>query len=151
MKWPNDVLWRGQKLAGILLELNGEAHGDQQLVVGIGVNVEMPVDSGGNINQPFTDLTKACGRLVSRNILAAEILTQVAIYFNIYESDGMSSLMDEWHSRDRFLSQDVELIFPNQSIKGKVIGIDEQGSVVLDLKNGKRRAFQSGEISLRAY
>lgn len=150
LKWPNDVLWKRKKLAGILLELTGEAHGDQLLIVGIGVNVDMPEHSEANINQPFTDLRNATGTRVSRNKLSAEFLVQIAKYFHIYETNGMGSLLPEWFSRDSFLHKNVELIFPNQTIRGTVAGIDEQGSLLLDLIDGSRRAFQSGEISLRA-
>ncbi|MDH5183733.1 MAG: bifunctional biotin--[acetyl-CoA-carboxylase] ligase/biotin operon repressor BirA [Gammaproteobacteria bacterium] len=151
LKWPNDVLWNRKKLAGILLELNGEAHGDQILVIGIGVNVDMPENSEESINQPYTDISKASGKLISRNLLAAEILTQVAKYFHMYESEGMSSMIQEWQSHDAYFNEVVELTFPNQTIKGKVAGIDEHGSLLLDLKDGRRRTFQSGEISLRAH
>lgn len=149
LKWPNDVLWNRKKLAGILLELSGEAHGDQHLVVGIGVNVDMPPGSEESIDQPYTDLSAASGILISRNRLVAEILVQIAEYFHVYETEGMRSLIPEWLSRDAYLNKEVELIFPNQTIKGRVAGIDEQGSLMLDLEDGKRRLFQSGEISLR--
>lgn len=151
VKWPNDVLWNRKKLAGILLELIGELHGDQLLIIGIGVNVDMPDSANMSINQPHTDLKKITGILLSRNILAAEILKRISEYFKIYEKDGMASFIPEWHSRDTFLNEKVELIFPHQSIYGKVAGIDEQGSLLLDIENGKRQAFQSGEISMRPY
>lgn len=149
LKWPNDVLWEGRKLAGILLELSGEAHSVQQLVVGIGVNVDMPEGSKEYISQPCTDLSKASGKFISRNRLAAEILTKVLEHFIIYESEGMAVFIQEWQSRDRYFNKEVELIFPAQMIKGKAVGIDDQGSLLLELNDGKRRAFQSGEISLR--
>jgi len=149
LKWPNDVLWNRKKLAGILLELIGESHGDQLLIIGIGVNVDMPDSADASINQPYTDLKKVTGKLLSRNILAAEILSRIWEYFHIYETDGMATLLPEWLARDTFLNENVELIFPHQSIQGKVAGIDEQGSLLLDLSDGKRQAFQSGEISMR--
>ena len=149
LKWPNDVLWNKKKLAGILLEISGEAHGDQHLVVGLGVNIDMPMSSREFIDQPYTDISTASGKLISRNRLIAEILVQVDDYFHLYESEGMGALIPEWLSRDAYMNKEVELIFPAQTIKGRIKGIDEQGSILLELKDGSTRAFQSGEISLR--
>ena len=149
LKWPNDVLWNQRKIAGILLEVAGESHGDQALVIGLGVNVALPESARLHIDQPWTDLLHATGRYISRNMLASQLLIEIYKYFCLYEERGMEALFIEWNSRDAYLHKNVDLIFPNQKISGKVAGIDEQGSLLLDLGDGIQKAYQSGEVSLR--
>jgi len=67
LKWPNDLMWRGRKLAGILLEMAGEGTGPWTLVAGIGMNVDMTPGVGAAIDQPWTDLATALGEPPSRN------------------------------------------------------------------------------------
>src|SRR5690606_22869911 len=56
VKWPNDVLRHGNKLAGILLEVQGDVTGPCRVVIGIGINVHMPASAGASIDQAYSDL-----------------------------------------------------------------------------------------------
>lgn len=67
LKWPNDALYRGSKLAGALIELSGEAGGASCVVVGVGINVSMPRERAAAIAQPWTDASRAAGKTISRN------------------------------------------------------------------------------------
>ncbi|MDX1654152.1 MAG: biotin--[acetyl-CoA-carboxylase] ligase, partial [Candidatus Competibacteraceae bacterium] len=69
LKWPNDLLWRDQKLGGILLEFGGESSGPCQVVTGVGLNVTMPKEPALDIDQPWPDLTTVLGLGLSRNRL----------------------------------------------------------------------------------
>lgn len=77
LKWPNDVLHNQRKLAGVLLEITGDISDRCQVVIGIGINVEMSrVMDVAVIDQPWTDAATAAGKYVSRNELAANLITQ---------------------------------------------------------------------------
>lgn len=149
LKWPNDVLWQGRKLAGILLELSGEAYGEHRLIVGFGINVAMPDRGTEAIDQPWVDLAQISSKNVSRNRLAAALLNQLSRHLETYQRDGMAPFVEQWMALDSFLGRPVELLGSTASTQGIVRGIDEQGSLLVETDDGVQ-AFQSGEVSLRA-
>jgi len=98
LKWPNDVLWRGRKLAGLLLETR---HGkDYDIVIGIGINVKMPSIDTKAITQPWVDLCTVLGRPVSRNTLAAMLIDQCLQTLVIYPQVGLAAFRHDWHGFD---------------------------------------------------
>jgi BirA family biotin operon repressor/biotin-[acetyl-CoA-carboxylase] ligase len=76
LKWPNDVLHQGKKLAGILIEMTGEVGGACQVVVGVGVNLQLPETIKQQITQPVTDLYSVCDHAVDRQIITAAIISE---------------------------------------------------------------------------
>ena len=148
LKWPNDLVWQGRKLAGILLELSGEAYGESRLIIGFGINVCMPEQDGLSIDQPWVDLAHISPQPVSRNQLAAALLNHLSLQLTNYQQQGMAPFVGQWMELDSFLGERVELLSASSSIKGVVRGIDEQGSLLLETSDGIH-AYQSGEVSLR--
>jgi BirA family biotin operon repressor/biotin-[acetyl-CoA-carboxylase] ligase len=148
LKWPNDLVWQGRKLAGILLEMSGEAYGEQRLIIGIGINVAMPEENGQAIDQPWVDLSRIQGEAVSRNTLAAALLNHLCLHLETYQLEGMAPYIDQWMELDSYMGKQVELLSATTSIKGEVCGIDEHGSLLLKTDDGIH-AYQSGEVSLR--
>jgi len=70
VKWPNDVLWNGQKLSGVLLEMIAEHHGHCSVVIGIGLNTYMPNEFGSQIDQPWVDVQQITQSRPRRSVLA---------------------------------------------------------------------------------
>ncbi len=90
LKWPNDVLVDGAKLAGILIDVTGEVGGEATVVLGIGVNVDMPPASARDIDQRWTDLCSLAGTdALSRNRLAAVLLDALFPALDDFESGGL--------------------------------------------------------------
>ena len=148
LKWPNDVVWHGEKLAGILVEIAGEASGPSYAVIGIGVNIRMPEDAGGDIDQPWTDLARVCRQPVSRNALAASVLEQVTQALRRFEVQGLDAFLNPWRELDATVGKPIELHLPGRVIGGQAKGIDENGALMIQVGNELRR-FASGEVSLR--
>jgi len=149
-KWPNDILLDGRKLAGVLLEISGESNGPCEVVIGVGLNVRVTDVAQEAIDQPWSDLESCLGRRVARNRLASRILSCLIDAAGRYDDDGLHSFRDEWLSADAFAGREVVLQTPAAEISGVAQGVDENGALILVLKNGERRHFHSGEISLRA-
>ncbi|WP_236074986.1 biotin--[acetyl-CoA-carboxylase] ligase [Teredinibacter purpureus] len=151
LKWPNDVLVDGKKLGGILLEMTGDASGECYVVVGIGLNVRMPVLAGEDIGQPWVDLASlSCsegGR--DRSLIAAEILNQLLPLLAGYERMGFSPYRYQWEQLSAHQGQEVVLVTPSEQIKGVQLGVTDAGGVRLQLAVGER-VFLGGEISLKA-
>ena len=148
LKWPNDVYLGNAKLAGILIEIAGETVGPCAAVIGLGVNVSMPEQGGSQIDQPWTDLSRACGRPVSRNQLAGRVIEQLLLAVREFDRSGLISFRDEWRQHDLSYGQSVQLRLVDGTIPGTGAGIDDDGAFLLDTPNGVRR-FTSGEVSLR--
>ena len=149
LKWPNDILVDGAKLAGILIDMTGESTGPCAVIIGIGINVAMPGTGAAAIDQRWTDLCSLTGQPnLSRNRLAASVLDQVLISVREFEQFGMDPFMDEWRRLDLVNGRQVDLQLPNEVVPGLACGIDAAGALLVDTATGRRR-FASGEISLR--
>lgn len=149
LKWPNDVLWQGRKLGGILLELGGEASGPCHIVTGIGLNVTMPASAQDAIDQPWTDLSTALGAgPVSRNVLAARLLNALVVQYSDFERHGAATLSAHWQRYDLTAGRPVLLKLPNATVTGIARGVDSDGALLLDTGAGVQR-FLAGEVSLR--
>ena len=150
LKWPNDLLWRGRKLAGILIELAGDALGPTAAVIGVGVNVRLSDATRARIGQPAADLETACGAAPDRNRLLARALSGLAATLDIFGREGFAPLRAEWQRRHAHQGKRVTLIFPDGSRQaGRAAGVAEDGSFLLETRAGTKR-YHSGEISLRA-
>lgn len=149
VKWPNDIVVSGRKLAGILLEIVGEAAGPCSVVVGIGLNVRMPSKKMAEVTQPWIDLETALGTSVARNELAARLISHIIHACQDFDSEGMASILDEWQDLDAYAGRQVIIHLPNGQLQGVVKGVDNTGALLLEQGNELRR-FLSGEISLRA-
>ncbi|NOY61715.1 MAG: bifunctional biotin--[acetyl-CoA-carboxylase] ligase/biotin operon repressor BirA [Gammaproteobacteria bacterium] len=148
LKWPNDVICEQRKLAGILLELNGEASGASNVVIGIGINVNMPPTASGEIDQPWTDLTSICSNPVSRNQLTGLLIGHLLETLTTYQQQGLTPFINAWCQADILADQRVELHMHDKTITGTARGIDNDGALLLDCA-GKLQRHQCGEVSLR--
>ena len=149
LKWPNDLLVDGSKLAGVLLDVVGESTGPCAVIIGIGLNVEMPQRAAGDIDQPWIDLRTLLGKeRVSRNRLAATLLDHLLTTIELFETEGMQAYMQEWQRHDVAHGRQVNLHLNDEVITGTACGIDTGGALLVETAAGRRR-FTTGEVSLR--
>lgn len=152
LKWPNDVLYQDQKLAGVLIEMTGDPAGYCQVVIGVGINVAMGEESAQSITQPWIDLRTigeqqglAC---ISRSQLVATLIDELVLVLNGYGQAGFVGYCAEWQSFNAHAGQMVELRNGNTVCSGVCVGVNEVGALVLETARG-REIFHGGEISLR--
>lgn len=150
LKWPNDVLIDGKKVAGILIESSGIRARDSQFVVGIGLNVDMSDEPYTQIDQPWTDLKQAGVDLSAfdRNYLAALLIRSCVAVFERYEQDGYAELPDDWSRWDVCLGKKVVVAEETGELIGLACGINQDGALQLDVDH-QRRLIYSGDVSLR--
>jgi BirA family biotin operon repressor/biotin-[acetyl-CoA-carboxylase] ligase len=148
LKWPNDILWQGRKLAGLLLEVTGESSGPSQVVIGVGLNTSLG-EEGASIDQPWVDLSSIPDvEGVSRNDIAARLISQMIQIKETYQQEGLSAFIDEWQRHDLMLGKTVEIRSASQCHYGEHLGIDASGAIRLQTESGPR-LFHAGEVSLR--
>ncbi|MBL1432894.1 MAG: biotin--[acetyl-CoA-carboxylase] ligase [Gammaproteobacteria bacterium] len=147
VKWPNDIVVADKKLAGILVEMHGEAHGPVDIVMGVGVNVNLPSDIQQRINQPATDIKTVFARVPSRNQLAADLISEMVETCQHFDEYGFSVFKESWSKRDQSCNKPVALRLGENLHKGISQGVDETGALLL-LQGDTVRAFHSGELEL---
>jgi len=150
LKWPNDLLHGDAKLAGVLVELSGDAAGPSLAIIGIGLNVRLAHAAQRAIAQPVTDLAAiAPERSVDRNALLARILGEQVRTLEVYASSGFASIRAAWQDRHAFHAKPVQVLLPDgRTASGRVAGVDTDGALVLE-SGGRTLRFVSGEVSLR--
>ena len=149
LKWPNDVLAGRDKLAGVLIDVVGEASGPCAVIVGVGINMDLPDDKSRAIDQSWTDLRRVSGDAVlSRNELAGRVLSELIPVMALFEREGLQPFLDDWRRYDLVSGRRVDLLLPNERISGTACGIDDGGALLVHTREGRRR-FLSGDVSLR--
>lgn len=146
LKWPNDVLWQGRKLAGILLEFVGESNGFSTVIIGVGLNVSIPSALDAYIDQPWVDVKTIMGKRVERNRLAGILIDELMLMLSQFEQYGLPHFLEEWQQLDVFAGKNVQLETHAGRIQGNASGIGEQGELILTDNQGKTQRYYSGEI-----
>jgi BirA family biotin operon repressor/biotin-[acetyl-CoA-carboxylase] ligase len=150
LKWPNDVLYGGVKLGGILLEMRGDTAGSCQVVIGVGLNVAMPAVAAGGIDQAWTDIkTITANPHPGRNRLLAALLNELLPLVADFEQQGFTRWRDDWQSLDAFAGAAVVLHTGSAQLGGIARGVDARGALQLETTTGVQSVY-GGEISLRA-
>ncbi len=149
LKWPNDILWQGRKLAGLLLDLRGEASGPSHVVLGVGINGYLAPRDAAQIEQPWVDLHTITGGTVARNRLAALVIDELRKALTRFAREGFSPFRAEWQRRHLHQGQKVRLMQDGETHEGIASGVDEHGALLLREGAGRTRAFHSGDVSLR--
>lgn len=147
LKWPNDIYLNKQKLAGVLVELDGQPQGPCQLVLGIGINLQMPQSFSQHIDQAWTDLSQHTQQL-DKNELVASLTYHLENRLDQYRKSGLHTMHEQWNSLNAFAGECVELNTGHRSWRGICEGIDPQGGIRIR-QDGEVKSYYGGEISLR--
>lgn len=145
LKWPNDVLVGRRKVAGVLIELSGDPGGECQVVIGVGVNVNM-VEA--NIDQPWTSMKLESGHEADRSELAISLAGHLAAALELQRLQGFDAFRAEWEAHHLWQGENVTLRLGEREVSGKVLGIDGAGALLLSA-DGDVRSYSGGELSLR--
>jgi len=149
LKWPNDLLWQYRKLGGILIEVQGDVMGPSFAVIGMGINLQLPVSVRAEIDQSVTDLNEVCGIRVERNRLLAALLIHLDDVMQDFEQSGLTRLRAEWLAAHAFQDKPVRVLLANGNDQlGTVVGVSVDGALLLQSADGKQLALNGGEVHL---
>jgi BirA family biotin operon repressor/biotin-[acetyl-CoA-carboxylase] ligase len=150
LKWPNDVLAAGGKLAGVLVELSGEYQGPCTAVVGVGLNLRLTDTLRAQAGQPACDLATLAGdRLPDRNIMAARLIATLVAGLQEFERGGFASFADEYARHDLLLGRSLKLSGARSPMEGVGAGVDARGALQLHLRDGTLASVDSADITVR--
>jgi len=147
IKWPNDVLVGGRKLAGILIETELSGASVSYSLVGIGLNVNLDVDRVPEIAGVATSLKRELGCEVSRETVLAQLLNRFEVLY--LEAAQGAAVHQAWRSRLETLGRRVRVTFGQQVEEGLAEDVDAEGSLILRRRDGSRVTIAAGEVTLR--
>ncbi|HDR0619249.1 bifunctional biotin--[acetyl-CoA-carboxylase] ligase/biotin operon repressor BirA [Pasteurella multocida] len=147
LKWPNDVLLHGRKLAGILVEIANRQNNQHHLVIGFGINLSFPKQTQ-QIDQPWAELIEILPT-IDRNKLIAELGKKLIARLQHFEQAGIDeAFRQDWRDMDAYFGEEVHVLTENHKITGIAQGIDKRGYLQLITSEGMQY-FNGGEVSLR--
>lgn len=149
IKWPNDILCKGRKLAGILTEMRAEPGAVHAVVIGIGINVRAP--EGGwpeELRAIAGDLSSAAGRGMRRMDVAVAVLRRFDALYNQYLEHGFDAVREAWWQAHAACGQTVRVHYGSGYVEGIAEALDGDGALLLRTPAGLKRII-SGDLEMR--
>lgn len=147
LKWPNDILIQGEKIAGILIDSSIDASNVCQTIIGIGINIE-PTYGMSAINQPWTSLQLKIGKSIDKNIIAAKFIDTCLSYLPQFEANGLSMFAEAISKVDYLRDKQIQILQSNTIYNAHCLGIQADGGLKVNM-NGNIKTIYSGDISVR--
>lgn len=153
IKWPNDVVVGRRKLAGALTEYAAKGNRVSHVIIGIGVNLNMDraelERALGPDARDATSVSEAIGRPVDRNAFAARVLNLLEQWRTVHTAHGPGAVLAAWQARDALRGRALEVRTGGTVWRGRGLGIDAGGCLVVETREGRRCHVVSGAIRLR--
>ena len=146
IKWPNDILMNGKKIAGILTELSAEGNQIQYLVLGIGINVNMsrfPPD----ISQTATSLKKEAGYSIHREPILIDFMQEIEKALEHLYQDGHQMISSEWKRLSDTLGKKVRVDQSGRILEGKAMNLDPHGGLILEKEDRSNITVMTGDVT----
>ena len=149
IKWPNDILVRGRKVAGILTELSAELDRIQHVVLGIGVNVNLdPGDFPSELRRVATSLKAELGKPVARPELALAILRELDLDYARLAAGQFAAVADEFEQHCTTIAHEVVIRTGERQLRGRAESLDEDGALLLRTDHGRLERVIGGDVTL---
>lgn len=150
IKWPNDVLLDGKKLVGILTEMSAEFGKINSIVIGTGINVNVPKEIvPEELRATAVSLADVAREPISRVQLLADVLANMEALYEQVLQEGFKPVLEEWKQYSSTLGQQVKVIAPDQTYYGEAVNIDEDGLLIVKRTDGTMEKVIAGDVSIR--
>lgn len=146
LKWPNDILVQGQKIAGILAETRFQENTLVGYVLGTGINLNMTPEILSQIDQPATALNLIIGEHVNRDDFANRLLERFFARYSNYLISGFSSVRDEYLKKCTLIGKRITLSMPGHVCAVTARSLTADGELVVDREDGKEMIVHAGDI-----
>ena len=149
IKWPNDILINGKKIAGILTELTMEMDAVDFIIVGVGLNVNAGKDAfSEGLAHIATSMVIETGAQFNRASLLREYLRQMECHYDEFMSTGFAPIVRRWKELSDIIGRQVAVNMIRKSHMGVVVDVDNQGMLILEDKDGRLHRIISGDITI---
>ena len=149
IKWPNDILIGGKKVAGILTELSAELDRVKHVILGIGIDVNL--DAGefpAELKKMATSLKIESGEIISRSELATAILRELDFDYSRICGGKFSQVADEWEEHCATIGRNVTVHIGERKIRGRAESLDDNGALLLRSEHGRLERIMGGDVVL---
>jgi len=146
LKWPNDVLVENKKISGVIIEATKETTGLQYLIIGIGININ---ETFQGTNKPWHSLKDLTHKAFDRNRIVAELISTLHTYLEVFKAQGFEAFQPTWNELDCLKNKTIEVIQPNETIKGTALGTNHLGYLRLKDKKGDIHTLSVGDTTIK--
>jgi len=148
VKWPNDLLVNGRKIAGMLNEMSAESEQVHFVLLGIGVNLNMQASQfPEDLRYPATSVLLERGAVVPRMAFVRTLLEKIDKFYREYREEGFRVIRRRWEGLSDLLDQAVRVDLNPGTREGVVVGLDEDGALRLQLENGQIERILAGDVA----
>ena len=152
IKWPNDILFDGRKLVGILTEMSGEIGKIAYIVIGVGINVNINRDEFPEDLRPIAaSLSEISAEPISRVSLFRALLEEFDKLYSVVKASGFDKVLELWRKYNVTLGKNVRVIAAvdgKDNFTGKAVDLDASGALIVETADGLRTIY-AGDVSIR--
>jgi len=149
IKWPNDVLLNGKKVAGILAEQADSLPYGKCVVLGVGVNLNQTYDSMPiEIRDTATSFFAATGRMVNRSLFSAWLIDLLGEIYRRILADGCDAVIEPWREHNMTLGRRIRLMEGSRIIEGEAEDVDGEGGLLVRTDHGEHLRVFSGDVTV---
>jgi BirA family biotin operon repressor/biotin-[acetyl-CoA-carboxylase] ligase len=150
IKWPNDILLRGRKVAGLLNEIHSEADRIHFVILGIGVNLNTDEKMfSKEIRNVGTSLKIETGQTVSRKDFLQYLFLELERWYARFSEEGSAVILKAWRDRAHIKGKQVKVTSFGETLVGRAIDIDSDGALILETKDGEHKRVLAGDIEYK--
>jgi len=147
IKWPNDILLRDRKVAGLLNEIHSEMDRIHFLILGIGVNLNMDGKMfPKEIRGVATSVKREMGQTISRKAFLQSLLGELEEWYAIFLKEGGAAILEAWRDRAKIKGKRVKVTSLGETLSGVAVDVDSDGALILKTEDGERKRVVAGDV-----
>jgi BirA family biotin operon repressor/biotin-[acetyl-CoA-carboxylase] ligase len=150
IKWPNDILLRGRKVAGLLNEIHSEVDQIHFVILGIGINLNVDARMfSKEIRKVATSLKIETGLAVSRKAFLRSLFLELERWYAMFSEEGSDVVLKAWRDRAHIEGKQVKVTSFGETLAGRAIDVDSDGALLLETEGGTRKRVVAGDIEYK--
>ena len=151
IKWPNDILVKGRKMAGLLNEIHSEVDRIHFVILGIGINLNVDENMfPREIRSLATSLKRETGQTISRKAFLQTLLEELERWYEIFLKKGSSPILKAWRDRARIAGKGVRISSFNEVLVGRAVDVDSEGALLIKMRDGKQKRIVAGDVEFQS-
>ncbi len=151
IKWPNDLLFQGRKVAGLLNEIHSEIDRIHFVILGVGVNLNADDNTiPEEIRGVATSLKIEMGQTISRKAFLPFLLQELERWYSLLGQGGSAAILDAWRDRAHLRGRWVRIASFGETLTGTALDVDSDGALILETAGGERKRVVAGDVEYKA-
>ena len=147
IKWPNDILLGGRKVAGLLNEIHSEMDRIHFVILGIGMNLNMDRKLfSKEIREGATSLKREMGQAISRKAFLQNLLQELEGWYEVFLKEGGAPVLKAWREQARIKGRSVQVKSFGETLVGSAVDVDSDGALILETEDGERKRVVAGDV-----